>query len=109
MGEGGGTATITVERVGDKSRPASIGFATSDGTASVSSDYSPASGSLSFAIGDTSKTGDRRRCRLAVDELERRNLPPDADLGRVLHGGYLAFEFYHHVPFCSSGVGLATA
>jgi hypothetical protein len=56
VGEGAGTATITVERVGDTSRPATVNFATSDGTASASSDYSPASGSPSFAPGDTSKT-----------------------------------------------------
>jgi hypothetical protein len=56
VGEGGGTATITIQRVGDTSRPASVDFATSDGSATAGSDYSPASGSKSFAIGDTTKT-----------------------------------------------------
>jgi Calx-beta domain len=55
--EDGGQATITVNRTGATNLPASIGYATSDGTATVAGgDYLPASGTLSFAAGETSKT-----------------------------------------------------
>lgn len=51
-----GGATITVTRTGGRSGVISISYATSDGTANANSDYTPASGMLSFAEGETTKT-----------------------------------------------------
>jgi Calx-beta domain len=52
-----GHATITVNRSGATNVAASVNYATSDGTATVAGgDYLPASGTLSFAAGETSKT-----------------------------------------------------
>lgn len=48
-------ALLNVSRSGDASNPAIIDIATSDGTARQSSDYTIASGTLSFAAGETSK------------------------------------------------------
>jgi Tol biopolymer transport system component len=56
VGEGAGSATITVNRSGDTSGAVTVDFATSDGTATQAKDYEVASGTLSFAAGDTSKT-----------------------------------------------------
>jgi hypothetical protein len=52
-----GHATVTVNRSGATNVPATVNYATSDGTATVAgSDYTPAAGSLDFAVGETSKT-----------------------------------------------------
>ena len=52
-----GHATITVNRSGATNVPATVNYATSDGTATAAgSDYTPAAGSLTFAAGQTSKT-----------------------------------------------------
>jgi hypothetical protein len=52
-----GHATVTVNRSGATNIPATVNYATSDGTATVAgSDYTPAAGSLNFAAGETSKT-----------------------------------------------------
>jgi Tol biopolymer transport system component len=56
VGEGAGSATITVSRSGDTSGAVTVDFATSDGTATQAKDYEVASGALSFAAGETSKT-----------------------------------------------------
>ena len=54
--ENAGNATIPVTRTGDLSGSVSVGYFTSDGTATVANnDYSPISGQLSFAPGDSSK------------------------------------------------------
>jgi Calx-beta domain len=54
-----GHATITVNRGGATHVPASVDYATSDGTATVAgSDYTAATGTLNFAAGETSKTFD---------------------------------------------------
>src|SRR6185369_12761833 len=48
-----GDATITVNRSGATNVPASVDYATSDGTATVAgSDYTSATGTLSFAAGE---------------------------------------------------------
>ena len=52
-----GHATITVNRSGATNIPASVNYATSDGTATVTGgDYTGATGTLAFAAGETSKT-----------------------------------------------------
>jgi hypothetical protein len=56
VNEGGGSLDVTVLRSGDSSAAASVNYATSDGTATVGQDYAAASGVLSFAAGQTSKT-----------------------------------------------------
>jgi hypothetical protein len=54
-----GHATITVNRAGATNIPASVNYATSDGTATVAgSDYTAATGTLNFAAGETTKTFD---------------------------------------------------
>ena len=54
-----GKATLTVSRTGTTLVPATLGWATADGTAKAGEDYTAiASGSLTFAAGDTSKTLD---------------------------------------------------
>jgi hypothetical protein len=55
VGEGAGVATITVTRTGSASGAVSVQYSTTDGTAG-SADYTPRSGTLSFASGETSKT-----------------------------------------------------
>jgi Calx-beta domain/FG-GAP-like repeat/Bacterial Ig-like domain (group 2)/ASPIC and UnbV len=56
VGEAQPTATITVNRTGAGNVPATIHYATSNGTATAASDYTATSGTLSFAAGETSKT-----------------------------------------------------
>jgi hypothetical protein len=53
-----GHATITVNRAGATNIPASVNFSTSNGTATAGSDYTAASGTLSFAAGETTRTFD---------------------------------------------------
>jgi hypothetical protein len=50
------TLTITVNRIGDTSGAATVNYSTSDVTASERRDYISATGRLSFAPGETSKT-----------------------------------------------------
>ncbi|HZI86739.1 MAG TPA: FG-GAP-like repeat-containing protein, partial [Pyrinomonadaceae bacterium] len=50
------SAVITVTRSGDNSGAVSISYATSDGAAKQTSDYSNSLGTLTFASGETSKT-----------------------------------------------------
>ncbi|QEH31554.1 Calx-beta domain protein [Aquisphaera giovannonii] len=56
VAEGGGSATITVYRTGGTAGAVSVHYATSDGTAKAGQDYTAASGTLSFANGETSKS-----------------------------------------------------
>jgi autotransporter-associated beta strand protein len=57
VNEGDGTATITVTRTGDTSRPASVNYETRlGGTATVRDDYQATGGTLEFAVGQTSAT-----------------------------------------------------
>ena len=54
--ENQGTATITVTRTGGSVGSVSVNYATSNGTATAGNDYTAASGTLSFADGEMSKT-----------------------------------------------------
>jgi hypothetical protein len=50
------TATITVKLSVPATKPITVNYSTSNGTASAGSDYTSASGSVTFAKGDSSKT-----------------------------------------------------
>ncbi|MDB5708238.1 MAG: hypothetical protein JWL96_308, partial [Sphingomonas bacterium] len=52
----GGALTFTVTKTGTTSASYSVNYATADGTATSGSDYTAASGTLTFAPGDTTKT-----------------------------------------------------
>lgn len=54
--ENAGGVTITVTRTANTNVAASVTYATANGTATSGSDYTSASGTLSFAAGETSKT-----------------------------------------------------
>ena len=56
VGEGVGTAIVSVTRTGNASNPVTINYTTSNGTAENPSDYAITSGSLQFAAGETLKT-----------------------------------------------------
>ncbi|BAU12498.1 PA14 domain-containing protein [Leptolyngbya sp. NIES-3755] len=56
VNENSTTATITVQRGGNTAIVGSVIYATSNGTATAGSDYTAATGTLSFAVGETSKT-----------------------------------------------------
>jgi hypothetical protein len=57
VGEGDGSATITVTRTGETGTPVSVNYFTSDATvATQKTDYTMATGTLNFAPGETSKT-----------------------------------------------------
>jgi hypothetical protein len=56
VAENAGNATITVLRSGVVSVPVTVNFATANGTATAGSDYTTASGTLSFAANELQKT-----------------------------------------------------
>jgi hypothetical protein len=56
VNEGDGTVTVTVTKTGNTAVPATVNYATSDGSATAGSDYTAASGTLTFLPNDTSKT-----------------------------------------------------
>ena len=54
--ENGGAATVTVSKLGPPGSTIAVGYSTSDGTAISGSDYTPASGTLTFGPTETEKT-----------------------------------------------------
>ncbi len=56
VAESGGSALITVTRLGSTSAPATVDYGTSDGTANSPADYLSSSGTLHFGAGETFKT-----------------------------------------------------
>jgi hypothetical protein len=56
VAENAGTASITVNLSGASTQTITVNYATSDGSATAGSDYTAASGTLTFNPGDTSKT-----------------------------------------------------
>jgi hypothetical protein len=53
--ENAGAFTVTVQRFNAGSGPITVNYSTAEGTASANSDYTPISGTLSFAAGETSQ------------------------------------------------------
>jgi hypothetical protein len=51
-----GTLTLTVQRTGGAVGDLSVAYATTDGTAIAGQDYTSASGTLNFGVGETTKT-----------------------------------------------------
>jgi len=56
VNESTAAATITVKLSGPASQPVTVDYTTVDGTATAGSDYTAATGSFTFAPGETSKT-----------------------------------------------------
>jgi Calx-beta domain/Domain of unknown function (DUF4214) len=56
VGEGDGRILVTVRRTGDAGSPASVNYATADGTATEVSDYNLTLGTLRFAAGETEES-----------------------------------------------------
>jgi hypothetical protein len=56
VGEGDGTVTVTINRAGSTVGPASVHFASADGTATAGADYTAVDQTVSFAAGETTKT-----------------------------------------------------
>jgi parallel beta-helix repeat protein len=56
VNENGATATITVTRTGGSNVAVNVNYATSNGSATAGADYTAKTGTLSFAVGETSKT-----------------------------------------------------
>jgi hypothetical protein len=68
--EGLPTATITVVRSGGSAGPVTVPYATTGGTASPGADYDPASGTLTFGPGQTSRTFTVTLLADAADEAD---------------------------------------
>ncbi|MDX6577345.1 MAG: hypothetical protein QOE96_3298, partial [Blastocatellia bacterium] len=56
VSESGGSAQVTVTRLGNTSTAATVDYATSDGTANSPADYLATSGTIHFSAGETFKT-----------------------------------------------------
>jgi hypothetical protein len=56
ISEAGPSTTITIKRTGDTSSAVSVHVATANGTATAGSDYTAVDETVSFAVGETSKT-----------------------------------------------------
>ncbi|MDA1191504.1 MAG: Ig-like domain-containing protein, partial [Candidatus Poribacteria bacterium] len=56
VAESAGAATFTVSLLPASAQTVTVNYATTDGTATAGSDYTSASGALTFAAGETSKT-----------------------------------------------------
>jgi hypothetical protein len=84
--EGDGSVTVTVTRAGNTVGPASVRYATSDGSASSRSDYIASFGTLRFADGEASKSfsvfivDDAR----AIDDNESFNVTLSEAVGATL-------------------------
>jgi parallel beta-helix repeat protein len=71
VAESGGAFTVTLLRTGDTSAAAAVRFRTENGTALAGPDYTAASGVLSFAPGETSKTITVTIANDAVEEADK--------------------------------------
>jgi hypothetical protein len=77
--EGGGSLTVTVNREFGTVGAVAVNYAASNGTATVGQDYTAASGTLSFAAGEASKT-------FTIPILEDTLLDPDETILLALSG-----------------------
>ncbi|MBX7147565.1 hypothetical protein K1X76_00645 [bacterium] len=68
VGEEDGTATVTVSLSNASSQQVTVNYATSNGTATAGSDYTAASGTLTFEASETSKTFDITIADDSIDE-----------------------------------------
>ena len=57
------------------------------------------------ASGDNSAAGDERRCEF-IRTYQSHQKKPTANFIRAMNGAYASYDFYHHAPFCSIGLGL---
>ncbi len=69
-----GTATLQVSRTGGSTGPASVNYATANGTAIAGTDYTSASGTLSWADGDSTPKS------IAIPVLNPSTIGPDKTL-----------------------------
>ena len=81
VAETGGSASITVSRTGGSDGSVTVNYATSDGTATngAGNDYTSASGTLTFANGETSKS-------FSVPVLDDANFEGDETVNLTLSG-----------------------
>src|SRR5205085_10199651 len=86
-GEQSGSAVIPVRREGDASAALFVDYATSDGSASSRSHYTPALGTLHFAPGETVKTFD---VLITNDDTREGDMTVNLSLGNLRGGGSLA-------------------
>ena len=88
VAEGVATATVTVTRTLGSAGAATVNYATSDGTAKAGEDYTPASGTLSFAAGETTRTFTVTILDDSSDEeVETVNLTLSNPTGGIVVGG----------------------
>ncbi|MBV9925252.1 MAG: DUF4214 domain-containing protein [Acidobacteria bacterium] len=83
------SVNVTVTRTLGSAGAATVDYATSDGTAKAGEDYTPASGTLSFAAGETTKSFTVTILNDALDEdVETVNLTLSNPTGGISIGGY---------------------
>jgi CSLREA domain-containing protein len=88
VNESGGTATVFVVRTGGSSGTVAVNYASGDGTATGGADYTPASGVLTFADGQTVQSFDIAISNDQLDEVnETVNLSLSNPTGGALLGG----------------------
>jgi uncharacterized delta-60 repeat protein len=84
VNEASGTAIITVSRSGDTNSSIAFSFSTQEGTALADSDFVPATGTITFAPGETNKTVSIGLLEDAVAEPEKNftiQFSASADIG----------------------------
>ena len=91
-GAEGGTLVFRVTASGAGAAPSTVAYATEDGTAAAGEDYAAASGTLTFAPGETEKTVPVSVFDDAVDEADETftltlSAPAGATLGRAVATG----------------------
>ena len=80
--ENGGAATVTVSKMGPPGSTITVGYSTSDGTAVSGSDYTSASGTLTFGPTETEKTFTVSASNDSLDEND------ETIILRLLRGQY---------------------
>ncbi|HEX8191139.1 MAG TPA: Calx-beta domain-containing protein [Pyrinomonadaceae bacterium] len=72
-----GDAPVTLRRVGGSTGPLTVSFATTPGTATAGADYTPVTGTVTFADGETTKT-------FAVHVFDEGVVEPNETVGLVI-------------------------